>query len=540
MSSQTLARVVGRQQPRVRTLPDTVVETRLDDVLDLCDLANLRNDPWQESTLADVVAVDRDGRWACTEYGVLVSRQQGKGNILLAYELAHLFLWPREDGQPKLIGHTAHENKTAREAFLRAKRTLLAAPSLRRQLKGGGRETSHGVSGISTGNGNWAIELENGNRLLFFTRTAGAGVGLSFDVLIVDEAQHTPLTIIEALAPTVNASPSPQILFTGTVPKEDQDGEYFEGLRDRGRRGGHARTGWVEFTPDQSDDPKASKLINLGDIEVWKQGAPGLGIRMELATLVDAWERLGQTKPEAFARQYLSIWPDLEQDASVTPNDLDLEVWGSPLQLAERGLSVDSQHPVVLAVALGRGGGYSSIAAAQRTPEGKILLQHLDTKEQSLWVAAELARYKKLYRARVVVDERNCSPILPDLNRANVRVLPMTMSEVAAAYDLFIEHVNAGDVVHPPQPEVDIAMRNAIPRVMSKVGNLRTWDQGDPTEPVTVVQAMTWALWGLKNVEGKPKQAAPAEAQVLTRDDSLGKGAAGGSLPKYDILTMGF
>lgn len=118
-----------------------------------------------------MASIDADGQWAATEFGILVSRQQGKGNILLPYELAHLYLWPREDGAPKLIGHTAHEGATAREAFRRARRIILASPILRAELVGGGKQTAQGVTGISTGNGNWAIELKNGNRLVFFTRT---------------------------------------------------------------------------------------------------------------------------------------------------------------------------------------------------------------------------------------------------------------------------------------------------------------------------------------------------------------------------------
>ena len=522
--------LLGRQEPRVRTLPPGTVGSLVEDVRDICDLAKLHNDPWQDGALEAITSVDAFGLWAATEFGVLVCRQQGKGNILLAYELAHAFLWPRADGAPKLIGHTAHENKTAREAFLRAKRTILASPSLRRQLKGGGRETAHGISGISTGNGNWAIELENGTRILYFTRTAGAGVGLSFDVLIVDEAQHTPLTIIEALLPTVNASPNPQTLFTGTAPKEDQDGEYFQHLRDRGRKGGVERTGWIEHTPEGSDDPKLAAEINLGDIEVWKQGAPGLGLRMSLSTMVDAWERLGRTAPESFGRQYLSIWPDTPEEIIESANDLDMAKWLGGV-VDER---VAAGRPVVLALALGRGGGYSSIAAAQRASDGRILLEHLDTKAQSLWVPPALKKFKAdLQAASIVLDQRNAEPILPDLAKAGVRYLAMSMSEVAAAFDLMIEHVNAEAVVHPDQAEVTIALQNAVPRVMSKTGNLRTWEQGDPSEPVTVVQALTWALWGLKKLEGRRASAPPAEAQVLANDDPLPVGAG-------DVLTMQF
>ena len=522
--------LLGRQEPRVRSLPPGRVGSRIDDFRDITDLAGLTNDPWQDGALEAIASVDADGQWAAREFGLLVSRQQGKGNILLVYELTHALLWPRPDGMPKWILHTAHEGDTARGAWRRLKNVLLRSPVLRAQLKGGGRESSQGISGVMAGSGSLGFEFQDGTIIEFRTRTGNAGVGKSPDVLIIDEAQNTPLTIIEALTPTVLASPAPQILFTGTVPKEDQDGTYFEGLRDRGRAGGVERVGWIEHTPDGSDDPVTAAAINMGDIEVWRQGSPGLGYRVKLEDIADAWERFRVESPDAFARQYLSIWPNRAEDAVESVNDLDMQRWADGL-VSER---VSVGRPLVLAVALGRGGGYSSIAAAQRSAEGEILLEHLDTRAQSLWVPAALAeRKRELGATSIVLDARNAEPILTDLSVAGVRYLGMSMSEVAAAFDLMIEHVNAGDVVHPDQPEVAIALQNAVPRVMSKTGNLRTWDQGDPSEPVTVVQAMTWALWGLKKLEGRRESAPPAEVQVLANDDPLPIGAG-------DVLTMRF
>ena len=57
----------------------------------MCDVARLVNDPWQAAALDSIMSVDEVGRWAATEFGLLVSRQQGKGNVLLDYGLAHLF-----------------------------------------------------------------------------------------------------------------------------------------------------------------------------------------------------------------------------------------------------------------------------------------------------------------------------------------------------------------------------------------------------------------------------------------------------------------
>lgn len=508
---------LGLQDPRVRTLPLSRVGSLVDDVFDICDLAGIVPDPWQEGSLDAITSIDEDGQWAATEFGELVSRQQGKGGILLPYELAHLYLWPRADGAPKLIGHTAHEGVTAREAFRRARRAILASPALRAELVGGGKQTAQGVTGISTGNGNWSIELKNGNRLVFFTRTGSAGVGLSFDVLIVDEAQHSPLTILEALLPTTDASPNKQVLFTGTVPKEDQDGEYFEGLRDRGRAGGFERTGWIEHTPVGSDDPDTAAKIDLSSPQVWREANPGLGIRLAWKTVQDDWDRMGQTSPEAFARQRLSIWPSRRADVVEALSDLDLAVWKRHAR-ADAGVSGDG---IVLALALTRGGGAATIGKAVRVDTDSIAVEHHHSAAGTMWIAPMIKQLKAdLGNPTLVLDAKNAAPVISALDAAKVKYLVMNLDEIAAAHALFIEWVNAGMVPHRDQAEVTRSLEFATTRNIGRSG--MTWEQSDPTKPVTIAQAVTWALWGVLKSEASPKREPappPPAARVLSRDD---------------------
>ena len=507
--------LLGLQEPRVRTLPTSRVDSLIDDVLDICDLAGITEDPWQEGALEAITSIDGDGQWAATEFGVLVSRQQGKGNILLPYELAHLYLWPRADGQPKLIGHTAHEAATAREAFRRCRRAILASPVLRAELAGGGKQTAQGVTGISTGNGNWAIELKNGSRIVFFTRTGAAGVGMSFDVLIIDEAQHSPLNILEALLPATDASPNKQILFTGTVPKEDQDGEYFEGLRDRGRKGGYERTGWIEHTPRGSDDPDTAEKIDLSSPEVWREGNPGLGIRLAWKTVQDDWERMGSTNPEAFARQRVSIWPSRRAVVAERLSELDIEVWK---RHADEGAGVAGDG-VVLSLALGRAGGYATIGAAVRVDSDSIAVEHLHTEKGTRWVAEKLKALKAEHgNALIVLDAKNAAAVIGALDAAGVKYLSMNLDEIAAAHTLFIEYVNAGLVPHRPQEEVTRSLELATTRNIGRAG--LTWEQSDKSKPVSMAQAVTWALWGVLKLEAAPlkRTPPPPKAAVVTRD----------------------
>jgi hypothetical protein len=341
-------------------------------------------------------------------------------------------------------------------------------------------------------------------------------VGISFDVLIVDEAQHSPLSILEALLPASDASPNLQVLFTGTVPKEDQDGEYFEGIRDRGRAGGQERTGWIEHTPEGSDDPDTAAKIDLGSPQTWREANPGLGIRLAWKTVQDAWDRMGQTNPEAFARQRCSIWPSRRPEVAAKLSELDIEVW----KRHARDDAAVAGDGVVLSLALGRGGGYGTIGAAVRVDSDSIAVEHLHTESGTRWIAPKLKELKAQYgNALVVLDAKNAAAVIGALDAAGIKYLAMNLDEIAAAHTLFIEHVNAGLVPHRDQAEVTKSLELATTRNIGRAG--MTWEQSDPTKPVSQAQAVTWALWGVLKSEASPKKRTPPPpaAQVLTRDD---------------------
>ncbi|MEE3918208.1 hypothetical protein V2I01_04925 [Micromonospora sp. BRA006-A] len=75
-------------------------------------------DPWQVDAVTLMLAVRDDAKWACFEYCEWVCRQQGKGAILEARALTGFLLLGEE-----LIMWSAHEYKTAMEAFRRVKGT---------------------------------------------------------------------------------------------------------------------------------------------------------------------------------------------------------------------------------------------------------------------------------------------------------------------------------------------------------------------------------------------------------------------------------
>lgn len=140
-------------------------------------------------------------KYAALEFGLVVARQNGKGSLLEARELAGLYLLGE-----RLIVHSAHQFDTSLEAFSRILVLIESTPDLDREVMRVSR--SHGEEGI---------ELKSGQRLRFRTRTRGGGRGFTGDCLILDEAMYLGPQIMAALLPTLSARPNPQIIYTGSA-----------------------------------------------------------------------------------------------------------------------------------------------------------------------------------------------------------------------------------------------------------------------------------------------------------------------------------
>jgi hypothetical protein len=454
-------------------------------------LCGILLDDWQSYVIDALFAVDESNEWAATEFGVLVARQNGKGEILVAYDLAHLFLFPRLDRRRKSILHTAHEFKTAMDGFDRLRGVIESVPRLNER-----------VEQIYKGNTAEILlkrqpgQKSLGNRIKFVARSKNSGRGFSADVIVYDEAQELGVAARNALTYTQSAVPNRQELYTGTVPEDGlNDSEVFEGVRDRGRSPVRDRTGWAEWSPEGSEDPDLADVIDLSSEQVWADSNPAKDLRIRTETIAEQHVRAGADK-SSFARERCSVWPNRRPEQEVIHNEVKLDVWnGSADASAALGA------PPVLAISLGRGGGYATVSAASRSGD-RIFVETRDTRVQTLWVpSAVAAMVKDLKPALVVLDEKNCGPILTDLAAVGVKYMAVNAGEVAGAFGSMVESINAGLVVHRGQDDLLQSLRHATTRPL--VGGL-TWDQSDPTEPITQIQSATLAHWGVKKAEANP------------------------------------
>jgi len=492
-----LETLLGDQRPRLENRPDAVGSWG-ELAVDFATAAGMKLEDWQEYVVWAWHDIDSDGRWAASECGLLVSRQNGKSEALVAFDLARLFLFPTPDRRRRTVLHTAHELKTATETFEKVA-ALVAANERLMDM----------VDHVYTANGKEAILLKPrpgqllGDRLRFVARSKGSGRGFAANDIVYDEAQELSPAARKALTYTQSTIPNRQEVFAGTVPGEENDGEVFEGVRDRGR-GGARRTTWQEWSPEGAEDPKAAEKIDVSDPRTWQQAIPAMGTWIESSTVEEQVDRA--LDRDELLRERFAVWPNRPEAVTESLSGLDLQAW------------IDSagSHPVagdapgaVIALAVSRGGGSATVAAARRLDAGHVAVEHKKTAAGTLWVAGYVKALKaELGDALVVLDAKNATAVVASLQGAGVKFLSMNIDEVAAAHALFIEHTNAGGVVHRDQPEVTASLQFAGVRALTRGGG-QTWEPSDPKKPITQAQAVTWALWGVLKSEATPKRERP-------------------------------
>lgn len=445
------------QTPRVESVPPRVGSLGADAV-DLCAAAGLNLDPWQAYSLEQMLGQREDGLWSAFEVGLVVPRQNGKGAVLEARALAGLFLLDEQ-----LILWSAHQFKTAREAFRRVVSYVENTPALKSRVKN--VRTSHGEEGI---------ELKTGQRLQFVARSRTSGRGFTGDVAILDECQVLDAEDIAALLPTLSTRPNPQVIYTGTV---DDNATQLRALRERALTGGDRSLCYLEWSAPEDADP--------ADPRVWAQANPALGIRIseefvsrEYAAMVN--------DIDWFKQERLSIWPKRAPDG----------VFAEPVWAARVDESSAPLDPVCFGIDVSPDRAWASIGVAGKRPDGLTHVELVEYRRGTGWVVERVRELVDRHRtAAVVVDAGSpAGSLLADLQSARVETTLTSARDYAAACGGFFDAVDGGFLVHLGQPELTEAALAARRRPL---GDAWAWSRKSATSadigPLVAVTLAHWA-----------------------------------------------
>lgn len=449
--------------PRVMSVPVDAVGSAGSEAVDLARLAGLVLDDWQAFVLEHALGERADGRWSAFEVGVEVPRQNGKGGILEARELAGLFLLSE-----RLIIHSAHQFDTSLEAFRRLLALVEDTPELSRRVRRVSR--AHGEEGI---------ELTSGQRIRFRTRTKGGGRGFTGDCLILDEAMILPESAHGALLPTLSARPNPQVWYTGSAVDQlvHDHGLVFARVRDRAVRGGDPRLayfGWSAWdgSPDAVPDSVA------GDPAAWRAANPALDHRIGCEH-VEAERR--SMDPRTFAVERLGVgdWPSVDVDAGAV---IPVARW---LELADAGSVM--ADPVWFAVDVAPDRSSAVVAAAGVRGDGLVHVEVVDRRAGTGWVGERVAELVARHdSAGVLVDSVSPAASLADTVGAEV----VTSQVMARACGAFFDLVEQGRVRHLGDPALLAAVKGARRRPL---GDAWAWSRRASTVDISPLVAVTLA-----------------------------------------------
>ncbi|MEU0716830.1 terminase [Streptomyces lavendulocolor] len=487
-------RVYGNQRPRILTVPDTALSSAGQEAVELAAMAGIELDPWQRFVLDQGLGERADGRWASFEVCCNIPRQNGKGEVIVARELAGLYLFGEQ-----LILHSAHELKTAMEAMRRIEQILMSSDELRPQVKT-----------IRRKGGEECIELKNGARLRFIARSKGSGRGMTGDCNIMDEAMILGDEAMEALSFTMAAVPNPQIWYFGS------SGIGLPSVQ-LGRLRSRALAALETGTPDPAlaymewsinphvpecrrdctdhDDTDAPESVLKAN--------PAIGYRLTMEHT--AKERL-TVGPEGFARERLGVgtYPSTGED---TWRVIGEDAWRA---LADGEATISD--PVALAIDTTPERSHSAICAAGASGEATGV-DVVDHHPGTGWVAKRLVKLvAKWQPCALVVDPGSpAGSLIPAIRKALAEgdpeqgitglsedeidelLLTTKTRDVAAAAAQFYDAVTEQRLVHADLAPMATALAGADKR---PVGDGWAWARRGVSVDISPLVASTFALWG--------------------------------------------
>lgn len=475
MTSSLLAARRGSQTPRVANYPPYPL-TAAPEVIDFAEHCGLVLDEWQRFVLTHGLGMRVDEAWTAPKVSCWVPRQNGKGGIIEALELAWLFLFDEE-----LIIHSAHQHRTAQQAYGRLERIIRRTPDIHRQVRQ-----------YRQANGEQGIELYDGRELQYTTRSRTAVRGFSAKKVVLDEAQELTSDQMAAILPTVSAQINWQVWFFGTPP--DDAAAWCYGLREDGQSGA-ARLAHFDWGADINLDDPADRARSH-DIDLAYACNPALGIRIAEETVVD--EDTPSGLGDKYPQERLGVWkPRARTGAGVIPEPL----W--------RDLVVPRERPgtVAIGVEYSLPRTYAAIVVAGRREDGRVQVSLADYRPGVDWVPARLVQLRQRWNPLAIgLDVKGpAATLLTDLEPLGITVpehadrpnrgdlaVPSAL-EAAVAFGLLVDAARQRDLVHLDEAPLNVAVAAATTR--SLAGGT-AWERKNPTD-ISPLGAATLAHWAL-------------------------------------------
>jgi hypothetical protein len=419
----------GVQTPRIHSKLNDL-PSKGQDMIDFATELGINLMEWQRFVCIHGHKIREDGRWAHSELGLIMARQQGKSTLMMLRILTGMFVW----GEGLQLA-SAHRLTTSLETFRQIVGLIETNPKLEKEVKK--IRWQHGAE---------EIELF-GNRRFVVKAANNAARGLSKpETIHLDELrEYKDEDAWSSMRYSMMAAKNPQVWIYSSAG--DQHSVILNKLRERALASATTNDpiGWFEW----SAEPDAPILLPSGEMNwsAFAQANPSLGITIH----PDNLRAVINDPPDIVRTEVLAQWVDTINSA------IDAQKWA---MCQIDAIPLDPEQPTWLGLDLSPDRKFGALVAAQRLPGERFYIQLLHTWSNDyslndLAVANDIAPYVRKYNTQTVAySKRTSQAVASRLSSAGIQVTDMDGGIYAESCDRWLGAINSHRLQHSGQEEL--------------------------------------------------------------------------------------
>jgi phage terminase large subunit-like protein len=429
-SIQAQSELGGVQTPRICSKLNDL-PSKGHEMIEFAAEINLQLMEWQKFVCIHGHKIRPDGRWAHSELGLIMARQQGKSTLMMLRILTGMYVW--HEG---LQLASAHRLTTSLETFRQIVTHIEQNDKLASEVKK--IRWQHGAE---------EIELK-GNRRFVVKAANNAARGLSKpETIHLDELrEYKDEDAWSSMRYSMMAAKNPQVWIYSSAG--DQHSVILNKLRERALASATTNDpiGWFEW----SAEPDAPILDpSTGDINwpAFAQANPSLGITIH----PDNLRAVINDPPDIVRTEVLAQWVDTINSA------IDAQKW----ELCRTdSIPLDPDKPTWFGLDLSPDRKFAALTATQKLPGEKfnLVLLHTWSNDYSindLAVANDIAPYVRKYNVQTVAySKRTAQAVASRLVPAGIPITDMDGAIYAESCDRWLGAINSHRLQHGGQEEL--------------------------------------------------------------------------------------
>jgi hypothetical protein len=419
----------GVQTPRIHSKLNDL-PSKGQEMIDFATELGINLMEWQKYVCIHGHKVRPDGRWAHSELGLIMARQQGKSTLMMLRILTGMFVW----GEGLQLA-SAHRLTTSLETFRQIVGLIETNPKLEKEVKK--IRWQHGAE---------EIELF-GNRRFVVKAANNAARGLSKpETIHLDELrEYKDEDAWSSMRYSMMAAKNPQVWIYSSAG--DQHSVILNKLRERALASATTNDpiGWFEW----SAEPDAPILLPSGEMNwsAFAQANPSLGITIH----PDNLKAVINDPPDIVRTEVLAQWVDTINSA------IDAQKWA---MCQIDAIPLNPEQPTWLGLDLSPDRKFGALVAAQRLSGERFYIQLLHTWSNDyslndLAVANDIAPYVRKYNTQTVAySKRTSQAVASRLASAGIQTSDMDGGIYAESCDRWLGAINSHRLQHSGQEEL--------------------------------------------------------------------------------------